>query len=67
MISIICASTGALVVLFYWGLSLTGVGNIGQQTDIGGGVLVLVGSALILGGAVLFLAGVLVERSRRKD
>ena len=64
-ISIISTSVGVLLVLSYWVLSLAGV--VGQETDIGGGMILLAGYALVLGGIVALISNFWAARSRHKD
>lgn len=57
---------GAFLVLLVWTLSALEVGKFGQETDIGGGVILLLGYLLTLGGIVSLIKTRLTRhRSRR--
>lgn len=64
MIAIIVTLVGAFLVLSYWVLSLVGVGGIGDEGDIGGGIILLAGYALILGGIVSLITVSLTDRRK---
>ena len=59
---------GILLVALYWLLSTFSVGKIGQPSDIGGGLMLLVGY-VVMGIAVLRIAWDFGRnrRARRKD
>lgn len=65
-VSILIISAGVLFVIAYWALSLTGVGGIGEEADIGGGLILLVGYALILVGITSLVTIALVGKSRKR-
>jgi hypothetical protein len=55
-----------ILVAAYFALKLLDVGKIGDPTDIGGGVILLVGYALTAVGAVLIARDFLRYRSSRR-
>lgn len=56
---------GLFLVLVYWGLSTAEIGGIGADTDIGGGLILLVGYIFMLVGLIIALRAWLSQRSRR--
>ena len=65
-VPILIVSAGVLFVLAYWALSLTGVGGIGEEADIGGGLILLIGYGLILVGIASLVTIALVCKSRNR-
>jgi hypothetical protein len=64
--SLIVLVAGLVLVGLYALLRMTGVGKIGQPTDIGGGGILLAGYAMTLLGAGLVLADVLYNRRNNR-
>jgi uncharacterized membrane protein YgdD (TMEM256/DUF423 family) len=64
--SLVTLLAGVILVAAYFALKLLDVGKIGDPTDIGGGVILLVGYALTAIGAVLIARDFLRYRSSRR-
>lgn len=64
IITVTITLAGAFLVLSYWVLSLVGVGNIGDEADIGGGIILLAGYALVLGGIISLITVSLTGRHK---
>ena len=65
--SVILVVVGLLLCVLYWLLKTLEIGKFGQPSDIGGGLIPLLGLILIVVGLIRLFIGFISGRSKQRD